>query len=113
VWGRNHEAGENSDGFTLEGTLNFNRRNYLFGRIDRVTERGLLRTVDPESEPRFTVNAFTLGYTRDLSHSERWETGLGGMVTFCAKPDRLDPVYGSNPLSFHIFLRIRPGQMKS
>src|SRR5207237_200622 len=91
VWGRNHEAGENSDGFALEGTLNFKKRNYLFGRIDRVTERGLLRTADPESEPRFTVNAFTLGYSRDLSHSEKWETALGGMVTFYAKPDRLDP----------------------
>jgi hypothetical protein len=110
VWGRDHEAGEDSDGFTLEGTLNFKTRNYLFGRIDRVTERGLLRTTDPESEPRFTVNAFTLGYSRDLSHSAKWEAALGGMVTFYAKPDRLDPVYGSDPVSFHIFLRFRPGR---
>jgi hypothetical protein len=113
VWGRNHEAGENSDGFALEANWNFKTRNYLFGRIDRVTERGLLKTSDPETEPRFTVNAFTMGYSRDLSHSEKWETALGGMVTFYAKPSRLDSVYGSDPVSFHIFLRIRPGRMKS
>jgi hypothetical protein len=113
AWGRNHEAGEDSDGIALEGNFNFKTRNYLFGRIDRVTEHGLLRTGDPESEPRFTVNAFTLGYSRDLSHSEKWETALGGMVTFYAKPSRLDPIYGSNPVSFHIFVRIRPGRMKS
>jgi hypothetical protein len=112
VWGRNNEEGENSDGYTLEGTWNFGTRHYLFGRIDRVTERGLLRTSDPETEPPFTLNAFTLGYAHDLSHSRKWETALGGMVTFYATPSRLDPIYGSNPVSFHIFLRIRPGRME-
>jgi hypothetical protein len=111
VWGRNNEAGDRSDGYTLEGTYNFRTRHYLFGRIDRVAERGLLRSGDPETEPRFTVNAFTLGYARDLSHRGSREIALGGMVTFYAKPERLDPIYGKNPVSFHLFLRIRPGRM--
>lgn len=112
AWGRNNEAGDRSDGYALEGTWNFRRRHTLFGRIDRVSERGLLLTGDPESEPSFTVSAFTLGYSRDISRTKAWETALGGMITFYAKPDALDPVYGKNPVSFHVFLRLRPGRMQ-
>jgi hypothetical protein len=43
--------------------------------------------------------------------SERWQIGLGGDVTFYSKPAVLDPVYGDNPVSFHVFLRVRPGLM--
>ena len=56
-----------------------------------MTERGLLCTADSESEPRFTVNAFTVGCSRDLSHSEKWETALGGMVLY---HNELDPLGG-------------------
>ena len=78
AWGRNSEAGDHSDGYTLEGNWNFGTRNYLFGRIDRVTERGLLDTGDPESEPQFTINAFTQDSTRPLSQPQvgerpRWD----------------------------------------
>ena len=34
--------------------------------------------------------------------------GLGADVTFYSKPAALDPAYGDRPVSFQIFLRMRP-----
>jgi hypothetical protein len=111
VWGRKHENGDSTNGFALEGNWQFRERDTLFGRIDRVRERGLLRTAEPESEPAFTINAFSIGYSHDISHSTNWETAIGGMVTFYDKPGALDPIYGRSPVSFHLFLRLRPGRV--
>jgi len=30
-------------------------------------------------------------------------------VTFYSKPVALNPIYGTNPVSFQVFLRFRPG----
>jgi hypothetical protein len=49
---------------------------------------------------------------RDLVHNHHWRLGLGADVTFYSKPAVLDPVYGDNPVSFHVFLRVRPGLME-
>jgi hypothetical protein len=35
---------------------------------------------------------------------------MGADVTFYSKPSVLDVSYGNNPVSFQIFLRVRPGK---
>jgi hypothetical protein len=60
-------------------------------------------------QPAHRIGAYTFGGVRDLMHEQRWQLGLGADVTFYAKPAMLDPSYGNDPVSFHIFLRIRPG----
>ena len=44
-------------------------------------------------------------------HNRYGQIGLGADVTFYSKPAALDPIYGSNPVSMHVFLRLRPGKM--
>ena len=39
-----------------------------------------------------------------------WQLGVGADVTLYSKPDVLDAAYGSYPVSFQIFLRMRPGR---
>jgi hypothetical protein len=71
----------------------------------------LFRQPDPRAEQKFSVNAFSLGYARDIGRGEGFETALGAMATVYTKPDALDPVYGRSPVSVQVFLRIRPRRM--
>ena len=61
----------------------------------------------------FPINAFTVGYVRDLSHGSGIDVGLGGQVTINDVPDGLERYYGDEiPFSFQVFLRVRPSLMK-
>ena len=61
------------------------------------------------SAQSFRIAAFTFGGVRDLWRTEKFQLGLGGNVTFYSKPAALDASYGANPVSLHVFLRVRPG----
>ena len=54
------------------------------------------------------AGALTLGGVRTLAKPWGWDFGAGADVTFYSVPDPLRPYYGSNPVSFHVFFRIRP-----
>jgi hypothetical protein len=124
VWGRNHESHGaelfNLNGYTFETTARFLDRNYLYTRLELVDRNALLSEEDVhrlglshEDEHRvFRVGAYTFGYVRDVWDTENWTVGLGGDFTFYSKPALLDALYGSNPTSYKLFLRIRPGRMK-
>jgi hypothetical protein len=60
--------------------------------------------------PLYRIGAYTLGGVRDLFHDRVWQFGLGAGVTMYSKPAVLDVAYGSFPVSFQIFLRMRPGR---
>ena len=115
VWGRNDlEEGRTLGSYLLEGAWNFSRENYVFGRFERV-DRNELFADDPVQEAAFstagirffTVDAATLGYTRDLPWLPRWQTGVGADITSYRIPSTLEPFYGRSPLAYHLFLRIR------
>ena len=124
VWGRNREehSGETFrlNSYLLESTVNFLDKNYLYTRLELADREGddLLSHdelhdlgFDEGAHPRFRIGAYTFGGARDLWNTERLSTALGADVTLYTKPDVLDAVYGRNPASFKIFLRIRPGKM--
>lgn len=116
LWGRNHSlaSGENFNGYLAESTLRFAQHNSVWGRIenvDRTTE--LLLNGGPEP-PGFDesflarVQAFTIGYDREVGKIPYLSTALGGQVTFYSKPDALTPEYGAHPAGVVLFLRVRP-----
>lgn len=43
--------------------------------------------------------------------TEKVQFGIGSDLTFYSKPSILDPLYGTNPVSWKLFFRIRPGKM--
>ena len=112
IWGRKHKELDNTaqNSYLFESTLNFLARNYAYTRLELV-DKDELFPEDP-AHPSYRIGAYTFGGVRDLVHSQHWQIGLGGDVTFYSKPAALDPIYGNNPVSFHVFVRIRPGLME-
>ena len=109
VWGRVHKIATdtNLNGYLLESTLNFLRRDYVFTRLELVDKDELFPLA--AVHPAYRVGAYTFGGVRDLVQNRAWQLGLGGDVTFYSKPAALDSAYGARPVSFQIFLRVRPG----
>jgi hypothetical protein len=109
IWGRKHkdETGTNLNSYLLESTVNFKRSNYAYTRLELVDKDELF----PQApvHPAYRIGAYTFGGVRDLVHSHSWQLGLGADITFNTKPAVLDSAYGTNPVSFRIFLRVRPG----
>jgi len=112
VWGRKHKELDNTtqNSYLLESTLNFLERNYAYSRLELVDKDELFPQAT--THPAYRIGAYTFGAVRDLLHNEHWQLGLGGDVTFYSKPAVLDPVYGNSPVSFHVFVRVRPGLME-
>ncbi|MGB7330325.1 MAG: hypothetical protein WBD25_02980 [Terriglobales bacterium] len=90
----------------LETTANFKLRNYAFSRVELVDKDELF----PNNPllPSYRIGAYTFGGAHDLIQSPLWQLALGADLTFYSKPSTLDSVYGRNPVSFQIFLRVRP-----
>jgi hypothetical protein len=109
IWGRVHRLsdGVNLNGYTFESTVNFLRRDYAFTRLELVDKDELF----PEApvHPAYRIGAYTFGGVRDLVQNRKWQLGLGADVTIYSKPAVLDAAYGNYPVSFQIFLRMRPG----
>jgi len=108
VWGRVHKEAEsrNLNSYLLESTLAFKDRNYVFSRLELVDKDELFP--DDPSLPSFRIGAYTFGGERDLLQRRLGQLGAGADVTFYSKPSALDSSYGTNPISFQIFLRLRP-----
>jgi hypothetical protein len=107
VWGRVHKVVDdhNLNGYLLESTVNL-KRNYAFTRMELVDKDELFPDNPPF--PSFRIGAYTFGGARDLIQSRLWQVAFGGDVTFYSKPATLDSVYGNNPVSFQVFIRVRP-----
>ncbi len=115
IWGRVHKiaTGDNLNSYLLESTLNFRRRNYAFSRLELVDKDELFPNVTPHPsspQPSYRIGAYTFGGERDLVHDRAWQLGLGADLTIYSKPDALNTAYGNYPVSFQVFLRMRPGQ---
>jgi hypothetical protein len=57
-----------------------------------------------------SLGTYRIGEVRDLIQNRAWQLGLGADVTMYSKPASLDLAYGKHPVSFRIFLRMRPGR---
>jgi hypothetical protein len=99
-----------SNSVTLENTVDVDRHNSLFARIEYVNKDAgdlVLRPLPPSD--RFDIEAVTLGYTRDLFDIVHTAIGAGGVATLDMIPGSLAPYYGTRtPYGFGIFLRLRP-----
>src|SRR5262249_15031600 len=122
VWGRNHASnpGEvhNLNGYTLESTLSFLDKNFLYTRLELVDKDDLLRPADRaqlglvDDHPSFRIGAYTFGGGRELWTNDKVSLALGSDLTFYSKPSVLDRFYGEHPVSWKGFLRLRPRKIK-
>ena len=110
IWGRVHKLGTDArlNSYLLESTLKFRSRNYAFTRLELVDKDELFPQLT--TQPSYRIGAYTFGGVRDLIQNRAWQLGLGADVTFYSKPATLNAAYGNEPVSFQIFLRMRPGK---
>ena len=115
LWGRNQSLhdGNVGNGYLLESTLKFLSRNYTWMRIenaDRTNELLLGENPLPQGfvERYFSrVQAYTVGYDREIGHIPHLSTALGAQVTWYGVPDVLRTTYGTHPVGIVAFLRLR------
>ena len=121
IWGRNHTTNpsetHNLNGYTFESTVNLLDKNYLYTRLELVDKNELLRSVDraqlriTDDHPSFRIGAYTIGGARDVWTTDKIAVALGSDLTFYSKPSVLDQLYGNNPVSWKLFVRLRPAKM--
>jgi hypothetical protein len=116
VWGQNLEAHPPLDGlfaresYGLESQLDAFDVWHFYTRLELLDRDGL----PPDPPLNHTVHrieAFTLGVVKDLGVSERFNLGLGADATLYGKDAVLSDVYGFNPFSMRVYLRLRPPEM--
>lgn len=115
LWGRNQSlsGGNIGNAYLLESTVNFLRKNYVWTRIENVDRTNELLLDGNPAPANFTeryfsrVQAYTIGYDRNLGNLLHLSTALGGQVSWYGVPDVLKTIYGSHPLGIVVFLRAR------
>ena len=115
IWGRNAESHGTSDAWLVEAAWQATSSDQVYGRAELVEkDREILETkrISPGhdgEEDLVRIGAFTAGYVRELPRLAGLKTGLGADVTAYGVPSSLKRVYGSFPLSVHVFVRLRWG----
>ncbi len=114
LWGLNktkHFDGEHAA--LAEASLYINRLA-MYGRYEWVQKSGEeLGLQEPQFDHHdlFPVNAMTLGAAYDVLKIKPVRLAAGGQFSFYAADSRLYGLYGKNPMSFEIYLRLYPELM--
>lgn len=109
VWGYN-DSGEDhrENSLTLESNLQLDRVG-IYGRyenIEKSAEELLLDELD--THDIFRIQALTIGVTYTLLRQWNTNFALGAQGSLYKADHELDPVYGKNPISLEVYLRLNP-----
>ncbi len=108
AWGRNaSRPGVSLDGFLVESAASIGGRDTFFGRVEHVAKDELFGEDAPQAGRVFTVDKMTLGYIRDFPVAGSVKIGVGALVSGYRLPSALEPAYGSHPMSYMVFARLK------
>lgn len=114
VWGQNkeyHEGEQVLQSYAAESQVDWDQVNHAYGRLELVDKTGLNLGGDGHDHSMHRVLALTIGGVRDLDNSDLFDLGLGADATVYSLDQETRAVYGENPLSFRVYLRLRPPTM--
>jgi hypothetical protein len=115
VWGLNQISGEKDENAALlEANLRL-KRLALYTRYEWVQKSLEEMDLNPALYGEgavFPVNALTIGVNYDLFTLGKIRVAAGAQMTGYQADSRLNSLYGTNPLSGEVFLRIYPARMK-
>ena len=107
MWGRNIVTGSvNSNAWLAEGTL-YHKKEALFARFERVDKDQLVNV--PMGV--YTINKLIFGDVHNFLTKDHMDYGLGAYAGVYSFPKSLNGIYGKNPVTYGIFLRIHPSKM--
>lgn len=104
-FGRNITHHGSTNTYNLEATY-FTGNDSLFMRYENAEKDEIFNV----PEGTYTINKLTLGGVKHLGKKDGYDWGLGAFFSLFKFPDELEPFYGENPVSFGIFLRVRPSR---
>ncbi len=108
VWGYNDAGGHHKEHSVLaEGSLQKGRWA-TYGRFEWVQKSSEELGLAQFEDEIFDVNSVTLGANYQLNLFRSFNTTVGGQLTLNAFGSSLEPVYGTNPLSGQVYLRVMP-----
>ncbi|MBW4890435.1 hypothetical protein KXQ82_11935 [Mucilaginibacter sp. HMF5004] len=115
VWGMNKSEGHNAEhAVLLEGDLNIKTATFYtrYEFVQKSTEELNLNPLPYGGHTAFPVNAITLGLNKTLINIGQFKTAIGAQLTYYSVDDRLNSLYGKNPIGGEVFIRIYPRLMK-
>jgi len=116
LWGLTRSLRDNAifNSYLLESTVRFRMRNYAWARIESAERSNELTHGESPLPPGFReqpigqVQAYTVGYDRDIALVPHLASAIGAQFTTYGVPERLKPIYGAHPVGVAVFLRLRP-----
>jgi hypothetical protein len=111
VWGQNHTDEGRSNAFLFESNYEFGK-NSIFGRAEQVQKNSHeLVLPAPHPEGNFWVQAYSLGYIRDVVKDKGIDVGLGGTATLNLNDRSISSFYGGTRHgAWSLFIRLRPSR---
>jgi hypothetical protein len=107
AWGRDGlQPGPALDAFLLESAASW-YRSTIFARAETAQKNELFVAPSPLAGKVFDVTTFSLGYVYDIPVVDHLRLGLGAMGSVYALPSAIQPVYGSGPVSYALFTRLK------
>jgi hypothetical protein len=112
VWGYNDSGPDHKENsFTLESNLQLDRLA-VYGKyenIDKSAEELVLNEF--EENKIFNISALTLGVNYTILRQLKTNFAIGAQGSVFMADAALDPIYGENPISAEVYLRISPTLM--
>jgi hypothetical protein len=116
IWGRTKSIQDKAifNSYAFESTARFRVRNSVWTRIENADRSNELLLGENPLPPNFVerpigrVQAYTLGYNRDVDLVPHLATAVGAQVTIYEAGENLKAVYGPHPAGVAVFIRLRP-----
>jgi hypothetical protein len=108
AWGENfNHPGNTLFAFLLESTVVLHDQHTFFARVENVQKDELFLPSDPRDGGIFDVTKFSDGYIYDFPCWHQLKFCIGGLGSAYVLPESLHSTYGSEPLSFMLFVRVK------
>jgi hypothetical protein len=115
LWGMNKFSGRRGENAVLaEGSWHVNNAA-IYGRYEYTEKSAEELVLDEQAFGHHTlygVNAVTLGFNYDFLNFANTRLAAGINLSAYGAPAALNTLYGKNPMSFEIYLRLYPDLMK-
>jgi hypothetical protein len=111
IWGLNKVKGHDGENaFLLEGSWRKNRLalHARYEHVQKSAEELLLEEPEFDHDAIFPVNALTAGFNYDLLNLNRIKVAGGAQLSMYMADNRLNNLYGRNPMAFEVYLRLYP-----
>lgn len=111
AWGQN-QGDHEEHSYLFEPALQLDKTS-VYGRYEWIQKSAEELELDQfSSGEEFRIQALTLGVNRVLWRKHHTNIALGLQGTLYLSDNRLDPIYGRDPLAAEIYLRIYPHLMQ-